>query len=644
MSIKLTINPKIYETMKRKLPRKRVIETSLNDYFYELQKLIEASLSYENGYDPLTDTYSINKTKLYNLGGYATSRPNVRMDTWINQNCPIYKVITIGTASSKKCSRLLFDSNMIKIEDLSQMVYPLEQSTQSIIKTLNEYNNMSIEEYEVMSVRQLEALSSEDDAKRLFESLYPEYQPHMDYAKFLDYNDHRELFDVLKVDVESTKTMLLWIKNKSKYNNEEKRSMVAKLTIILQICSLTRLPSLLSTKIGDTKYANFYQRKSKSAFGRTYYKSVSIHSIKSELRRGIIGDSVQYDFKSAAITYKMLIARDYLASKNINDTIANVFPSSHMYLTNKKQFVLDIKNDVFVESDTEYCTNEKYQDTILKTAFLAIGFGSRASSEMCFRDKHGNISNGAVGDCFSDGGERRRFINHPYVQQYLKEQKILDGYIVDTMTANMKKMKKNIKDVDIFLTPKGSLSPSKVVAYAYQQYETLLMNRFLELTLEPPTDIHPSMYEKVKYANTLQYEVLARIHDGVILKHSLGERRLKEILNILRVESNNPYINMSMDIFKGYNTSVGKSLDEWELQRIEEHKKIIERETARAKGYNPIFSSTADLPPEYFPNIVYNGREQYKAWKKAEAEREEKERLKAENRESTYNRIKHTIK
>jgi hypothetical protein len=101
----------------------------------------------------------------------------------------------------------------------------------------------------------------------------------------------------------------------------------------------------------------------------------------------------------------------------------------------------------------------------------------------------------------------------------MDEQNKLNDLIIDITKQN----NPNILNLPIVRTPTNRLSRSKLLAYLYQHAETEVMDVF-----------------RACVAN-LNIEVLANIHDAIILKTQLVGSSRKAVMQTMRQQTGNPF-------------------------------------------------------------------------------------------------------
>lgn len=550
--IRVTLDPSIQHKFETQFPHLSEDATRIfNRYCKKLAEEIEFAYTKKN-YNEDTGTINLAIDRLNQNGGayypYMNNKKNkVKIGYWIRDEYPIYSIISPAVSGSKY-TEILFNSK-VTIIDIAAQTTELMQST------IDEITNMKYEKERVLPINEFQTLLAESTNIELFKQLYPEYKNGMDYTKFIEYNDHRELFDAMPVDIRSLEAGIYWFNNNN-INDKNRKSITVQLSTILRIATLTKFSST---------HGYFYQRKINSKYGRIYYKGVSIHSIPSAYRRMIIGDAYHFDFKTCAISFKMCdrFIKTYLAQiGKPNGKVEEEISATHFYLVNKKEFFGILKRDIFNDCPTY---SDAFRESLLKQCLLALSFGARSSMNTCWYDKFGDKKYGAINEILQNREIRERFYTHPLIIEFTAEQKILDQIIADYVMT----LPEHAEALSVINDGK-SASKGQKVAYLYQHWETVLMNRFLNLA------------NALNLPNVKNYyKVKARIHDGIILNHDISVKDLWTIKCVLIDEFKNKYIDIKKEIIEKYTYMIPESTVQSEIA----HKEHMIKETLLAKQY-----------------------------------------------------------
>jgi hypothetical protein len=266
------------------------------------------------------------------------------------------------------------------------------------------------------------------------------------------------------------------------------------------------------------------QRKKPSAFGRIYYEGLSAQNVKKDVRQAMLGGCWEYDVTSSVFCWKMLYARDCVPDNASHDIIEQTFYATIHYITHKHDFIETVRYYTF-DSDSELTIDR--QNKYIKQAITALGFGARIHSEG-WALSNGEWVNSSIADIFKNAHELERFRECPLVHDFVCEQKQLDDCIFHRAVHDQPVC---FGDADVY-TQSGRFSKAKVIAYMYQTYETTLMN-YLELLIKGSGK-----------------QIIARIHDAIVIKPNLTESESQVIHHMTRKHVHNPYFTLSQRYLK----------------------------------------------------------------------------------------------
>jgi hypothetical protein len=235
-----------------------------------------------------------------------------------------------------------------------------------------------------------------------------------------------------------------------------------------------------------------------------------------------------------------------------NESFDKFFSTTLSYLNDKKDFMSTVRHYTFKHDSN---VSRELQDKLLKTAVTAISFGAR-DRKHGWMHSNGQWKNPALVDILKNQDERERFINCTVMKKFIFEQNTLDMYIYQSC----KNLKCEFLLSSEVRTVSGTLSKSKVIAYLYQHFETMVMDVAEKKILE------------------LGNVVLARIHDAIIVKRKLGVDKMYVVEEEMRTETDNKYWRLAPTELEEFNRPY--SLDRAE---IEQHRERIRQEELRAR-------------------------------------------------------------
>ena len=315
----------------------------------------------------------------------------------------------------------------------------------------------------------------------------------------------RDIYDVVKVNRESVRNYIDWVKHKAFKVSESKR-------LQWQFSAETVLA------IADRFDGLFPQKKLFSDFGRTYYAGTSIQNVNRTLRAAIIGTGVEYDAVTCAHALKLGAVNEELSGNKIdrNELIKKQFPFILSYVKDKKNFISSIRKDAFPQSDK---SEHEKQNGLIKSALNAIGFGAglRLQSFRSKKSRSDDIQHTSLRDVFKREPEAgQRFIRNRDVIGFHKNHADINKMYMNVLKQTYKT---NSETPAFFKTESGRISSNKVSAFFFQKSETMLMNT-----------VRAYIGDKTKRV------VLANIHDALILDKKLGVDNFSDMHFLIQKE------------------------------------------------------------------------------------------------------------
>jgi len=485
----ITIDPVVLATLQQSFPTPRTAAVkALNKYKALLEDLLfRATLRGQTNYERLLNCYSIPVSDLVHKGphiGYA----KVRLHKWLNDN----KLDLIETV--EKGSNLTGRVSMIKLTELVS-IHQTTTQLQQALATVNTAKQLS-------SVLCADAQRNSD----VFSALYP------DYFSFLGPAQRQQVFDVAPVDIGSLEAYIAWLhKGATMIAPGRIRTYTEQAEVILSVARHTG--------------GWFPQRKKLSAFGRTYYSGLSVQNVNKELRRAMLGDCWEYDLRSSVITWKMTFAQELSDKLYPTKEWKKVFRSSLLYLEDRADFMRAIRREMFATSTT---LSVDFQEKLIKDALTAISFGARAKGVgWCTQD--GSWTNPALVRIIRNGVQRAAFLNSHEIQQFMREQGMLDNYLADGMKQELPMLY-----YGPLITRNVMPSKGKAVAYLYQHAEAQIMKTAIDVLAQH--GIKP----------------IALIHDAFITRNKLSMYQRDAIRHAMRSSTQNNFWSIKQTKLEGY--------------------------------------------------------------------------------------------
>ena len=322
-----------------------------------------------------------------------------------------------------------------------------------------------------------------------------------------------ELFDLAPIDVESLKSYIHWLLHDAKhFNHQQRETTLRQAQIVLRISQFTKgiLP----------------MEKIRSTFGRTYYGGVNVQNVHKSLREAMLGDSYEYDIRSSVISWKMGFARECYLTMASGDDFNTAFSAILGYLHDKKDFMATVLHDTF---DKDSTSDRSQQEKNVKKALTAFSFGARLSERGWF-EANGVVKSPSLVTTIKNPDERKRFTNSNTIKKFVAEQKLLDQYIYKKFTQEYP----DLLTMSELQTGSGRASRSKVLAWLYQHAETTVM------------DVVRSELAK------LNIEVIANVHDAIVVRQKLTKYQREEIEFKMREVTNIKYWRLGETKYERY--------------------------------------------------------------------------------------------
>ena len=193
----------------------------------------------------------------------------------------------------------------------------------------------------------------------------------------------------------------------------------------------------------------------------------------------------------------------------------------------------------------------------------AISFGARAL-EAGWKDDTGQWNNSALVKIIRTIDERKRFLGDFAVKRFVAEQNLLDRFIFEDAIANVP----HLADIKALQTVSGKASKAKVLAYLYQHAETMVMDIAADVAAA-----HGHM-------------PIARVHDAIFFRKSLGEILQDRVTWAMRDFTGNNFWSLKREEVKRYGTPT-----KFHEDRETVHRNHILDEERRALKYQQLKKS-----------------------------------------------------
>jgi hypothetical protein len=138
---------------------------------------------------------------------------------------------------------------------------------------------------------------------------------------------------------------------------------------------------------------------------------------------------------------------------------------------------------------------EHYPDgeRLVKQAITAIGFGAKLQSA-AWTDDNNDQKLGAITDIIKNEQDRNRFMNDPWVTEFVKEQERMTTELYEWW-SRLPSFHEKMMTVPNATSPSGKLKKSAVVAYLFQHTERAIIEEVFG-DMDYTMDIHDAVVSK----------------------------------------------------------------------------------------------------------------------------------------------------
>ena len=476
--LRLIVDVKVLAALKIAIPKKDKAKERLNKYVSNLEQVVNIQIFQTRSAYMLTKNhYWASLTAIQEHGGQIWSLENVRTHKWLTEN----GLALVEQINKGQTNNITGEIAIIKFTDLVTV------EDDEDLKKLQAMTDAQLHQY-LMSVP-LNDVSA-------YQSLSSTYYATPPSQVTTDY-------DLLNVNITAT---VYYIKKlvRSKVKNKDQTEYRKALRIL---------------RIAQVNNSIYPQKKKLSEFGRTYYEGVSIQSVNKDLRKAILQDSYEYDVKSSVVAWKLAFAKELLLAEKSCGTVENEFLAIYYYLTYKKDYFGDLQKKVF--SNTTGLSDAE-QAKLIKEAMTAMSFGGKLTGR--WKNNFGEEHESSVVKIFGAHfqAECANFSNAIEVTQFLSQQSRLDKFIIKKFTVQYP----YLASMPSLHTAKGRLSKSKVLAWLYQNAESIVMN---------------FVRDELKNFNVA---VLANIHDAIVVNRKLTTSEVQHILQAISIKTNLSYFGL----------------------------------------------------------------------------------------------------
>ena len=476
--LSLTVDGKVLDALKVAVPKKNKAKERLEKYVRNLEQIVNLEIFRTRPFQmQFKEHYWASLTAIQELGGQIWSLNNIRTHRWLEDN----GLQLVEQVNKNQANNITGEIAIIKFTSLVKV-----EDDEDLAK-LQAMTDADLEQY---------LLSMPANNLAAYQSLLapfwatPASQVNADY-------------DVLNVNIPS---VIAYIKRlvRSKVSNKDKTEFLKALRVL---------------RVAQINNNTYPQKKKLSEFGRTYYEGVSIQSVNKNLRKAILANCYEYDVKSSVVAWKLAFAYELLTSEGKACLVDEEFTAIYYYLTYKKDYFDDLQLKVF--SSTIGLSDEK-QKAMIKEAMTALSFGGKLNAQ--WKNRFGEDEVSSVIKIFGNHfiNERLIFTKSVEVTEFNKQQARLDKFIIKKFKA----LYLYLATMPALQTNSGNMSRSKLLAWLYQNAETIAM------------DIVRSELRKIGVA------VQANIHDAIVVDRKLTDREVKCIEQAVIAKTNLAYFSL----------------------------------------------------------------------------------------------------
>lgn len=282
----------------------------------------------------------------------------------------------------------------------------------------------------------------------------------------------------------------------------------------------------------------------RSIFGRTYYRGPNLQNCHKTVREAALGRCYSIDINSSVFNWKYSEV-----------PFCDEFSYTRELIQDKNRIRKYLAKLVFGNT-------EKYSIKTIKRVLTAISFGAKAETTCWFRNPTGSspaFIQGAISTIITSKDKRKQLFEDPWMVAFMAEQDRINSYIYRLLTEAARNGQIPELTLNELKTQGGRISKTKMIAWAYQQCEQLVMK------------------EMLKYCGT---EVLLQVHDGVYLKNKPDVASMRTVLR-----DNWPLADIEVEEIQSYTYQ--------NVVDISDHRSRIKKEEAAANNgivpYTPAF-------------------------------------------------------
>lgn len=264
-------------------------------------------------------------------------------------------------------------------------------------------------------------------------------------------------------------------------------------------------------------------RWEKKPYGRVYQLGIGVQNLPKTLRPVILNPAHEYDIGSSVFSWRLSMAIKLGLVENNPSSIKARFPATYEYTTNTKQVRKGIVTDIAQNPDVIDSVDEIL--SMVKRAITALSNGAKINQGYYF-DSKGRYHQPAIREILqNDNVLVSAFQNNQTISAITEESAVIANSIKDYWKSGGKDNWSSHPD-DLYYK-NGAIAKPRLLTFLYQHFETALMDRFCSLLAEKTNN-----------------QVLARIHDAVVVREKIPKRTLATIIQELKREFDLPVLRI----------------------------------------------------------------------------------------------------
>lgn len=270
-------------------------------------------------------------------------------------------------------------------------------------------------------------------------------------------------------------------------------------------------------------HGRLVNRFEKKPYGRVYQLGIGVQNLPKVLRPVILNPAYEYDIGSSVFSWRLSMAINLGLVKNNSTSIKARFPATYEYTTNTKRVREAIVTDIAQNPDVIDPVDEIL--SMVKRAITALSNGAKMN-QGCYFDSKGRYHRPAIRKILkNDDVLVSAFQNNQTISAITEESAVIANSIKDHWKSGGKDNWASHPD-DLYYK-NGAIAMPRLLTFLYQHFETDLMNQFCFLLGQESNN-----------------QVIARIHDAVVVREKISAATLAKIIRQLKKEFSLPVLRL----------------------------------------------------------------------------------------------------